>query len=306
MLIPLSCLFFFVGCKVRQPSSVIPENVMEDLLYDYHIAKSMGDNLPYNENYKKKLYLDYVFRKYGTTEAQFDSSMVWYTRHTETLSDVYEKVSKRLKAEQDDVATLISVRDNKPKTSAPGDSIDVWAWKRFHLLTGNPLTNKLTFVLPSDTNFYPRDTLVWEANYRFMPADPDTAQAILMEMWIEYENDTINSLKKIFQSGQHSIQLQADSAGSIRDIKGFIYYPRTAGRREDLIITDISLYRYHSKDTLSVDSTVVVSGPDSLPQTEVPIREAIREERPPRRIASPAPIDRALIEEAPETIQLNE
>ncbi len=26
---------------------------MESLLYDYHLAKSMGDNLPYSENYKK-------------------------------------------------------------------------------------------------------------------------------------------------------------------------------------------------------------------------------------------------------------
>ena len=42
---------------------------MENLLYDYHLAKSMGDNLPYSENYKKALYLDAVFKKYGTTEA---------------------------------------------------------------------------------------------------------------------------------------------------------------------------------------------------------------------------------------------
>ena len=38
---------------------------MENLLYDYHLAKSMGDNLPYSENYKKALYLDAVFKKYG-------------------------------------------------------------------------------------------------------------------------------------------------------------------------------------------------------------------------------------------------
>ncbi|KAB4403140.1 DUF4296 domain-containing protein, partial [Bacteroides thetaiotaomicron] len=74
------------GCKVKRPDDVISESKMENLLYDYHLAKSMGDNLPYNENYKKTLYLDAVFKKYGTTEAVFDSSLVWYTRNTEVLS----------------------------------------------------------------------------------------------------------------------------------------------------------------------------------------------------------------------------
>ena len=48
----------------------------------------MGDNLPYNENYKKVLYTDAVFNKYGTTKAVFDSSMVWYTRNMEVLAKV--------------------------------------------------------------------------------------------------------------------------------------------------------------------------------------------------------------------------
>ena len=83
----LVCIVVFAvaGCKVKRPSGVIPESEMENLLYDYHLAKSMGDNLPYSENYKKALYLDAVFRKHGTTQAVFDSSMVWYTRNTEVL-----------------------------------------------------------------------------------------------------------------------------------------------------------------------------------------------------------------------------
>lgn len=63
----LICMFVFAvaGCKVKRPGGVIPESEMENLLYDYHLAKSMGDNLPYSENYKKALYLDAVFRKHG-------------------------------------------------------------------------------------------------------------------------------------------------------------------------------------------------------------------------------------------------
>ena len=41
----LICMFVFAvaGCKVKRPSDVISESKMENLLYDYHVAKSMGD-----------------------------------------------------------------------------------------------------------------------------------------------------------------------------------------------------------------------------------------------------------------------
>ena len=134
----LICMFVFAvaGCKVKRPSDVISESKMENLLYDYHVAKSMGDNLPYSENYKKALYIDAVFKKYGTTQAAFDSSMVWYTRNTEILSKIYDKVKKRLKDEQELVGDLIAKRDKKPKMTKQGDSINVWPWQRMVRLTG--------------------------------------------------------------------------------------------------------------------------------------------------------------------------
>ena len=61
----LVCIVVFAvaGCKVKRPGGVIPESEMENLLYDYHLAKSMGDNLPYSENYKKAL-----MPSFGNTE----------------------------------------------------------------------------------------------------------------------------------------------------------------------------------------------------------------------------------------------
>ena len=81
------CLLVLIvsACKVKRPDSVISESEMENLLYDYHIAKAMGENMPGGENYKKALYVEAVFKKYGTTEEVFDSSMVWYTRNTKIL-----------------------------------------------------------------------------------------------------------------------------------------------------------------------------------------------------------------------------
>lgn len=240
---------------------------MEELLYDYHIAKAMGEGLSYNENYKKVLYIEDVFRKYGTNQTQFDSSMVWYTRNTEVLSKVYEKVGKRLRDDLNQVKKLISIRDNKPMESLPGDSVDVWFLERIYRISGFPLNNKLSFNLPSDTNFHARDTLQWMVNYRFIDNEPDSSRAALMAMHIVYENDSIiSAIKRILHSGTDTIRLQSDTLGKIKEINGFIYYNALSDSVKPLWIDSISLIRYHSNDSLFLNRPdSLLNNPDSVP-----------------------------------------
>src|SRR5574344_1295400 len=43
---------FLLGCGKQIPDDVIDPSEMEDILYDYHLANVMGDELQYNEYYK--------------------------------------------------------------------------------------------------------------------------------------------------------------------------------------------------------------------------------------------------------------
>ena len=160
--------FSLTACQVKRPETVIPDAKMENVLYDFHIAKAMGEEVPYSDSYKRVLYIESVYKKHGITQADFDSSMVWYARHPDALTKVYEKVNQRLKAERDGINHLIALRDNKPKESLPGDSIDVWIGRHIYHLTGMSLDNKLTFALPSDTNFDDLDTLKCAVRFRFL------------------------------------------------------------------------------------------------------------------------------------------
>ena len=49
-------VFSLTACKVKRPETVLPDAKMENVLYDYHIAKAMGEEVPYNESYKRVLY----------------------------------------------------------------------------------------------------------------------------------------------------------------------------------------------------------------------------------------------------------
>jgi hypothetical protein len=183
----------------------------------------------------------------------------------EVLTQIYEKVNVRLKGEKEGLNHLIATRDKKPKTSEPGDSIDVWGWRETYRLVNVPTANRLSFVLPIDTNFQARDTLDWQVQYRFIGHTPDSADAVIMSMQIVYENDSmIYHTKSVLQSGAEHIRLSADTLGKIKETKGFIYYPLTQ-KIGTLFLSGLSINRYHAKDSIShqADSLNVLKA-DSL------------------------------------------
>lgn len=268
---PYSVLFLLIfclfSCQVKRPKAVIMDEEMEKILFDYHIAKVMGEELPYNEGYKRILYVESVFHKHGVTKAQFDSSMVWYTRNPNVLSKIYDKVNARLRTERDAVKHLVAIRDNKPGESLSGDSIDVWAWQRFYQLTGLSLSNKITFTLPADINFEDRDTLRWNVDFRFYKGLPDSIHMPIMAMQMVYKNDSIISdLRKIYNTGKETIMLAADTLGEMKEIRGFIYYPHM-NAEQVLVLENISLMRYHATDSLFIAKN------DTLQVEEKPLVE---------------------------------
>ncbi len=293
-------IFVLAGCQVKRPDGVISDSKLENILYDYHIAQALGDNVPYNENYKKTLYVDAVFSKYGTTQAVFDSSMVWYTRNPEVLFKVYDRVSKRLKDKQEALDKLIAIRDKKMGITLPGDSIDVWYKQRIVLLTGTPLDNKIFFTMTGDTNFKERDTLLWKVRYRFPEGMPDSAHSPIMTMQIVYKNDsTIGRSVRVWEPGVQTIRLQSDTLGEIKELKGYIYYP--GGKTVKPLLTDhISLIRYHervvAKDTLNTDSLQTDSlRKDSLRTDslkKIPVKDTVRVEPQEQQRLNPEDMNR--------------
>ncbi len=268
------------SCKVKRPDTVLPDDKMEAVLYDYHIAKAMGEQVPYNESYKRILYVESVYKKHGITEAQFDTSMVWFARHPEALRDIYEKVNQRLKTEKEKIDDLIAKRDHKPKMSKPGDSIDVWAWQRTYRLTDMPLNSRIWFTLPSDTNFYDRDTLRWRMRFsREHGASllDDTLYAPVMSLQVLYEGDSMRyDMQRIRKPGEYVLSVWADSLGKIKEVDGFVYYSRPQASSGGVWLIDgVKLMRYHARG----DSSRLSFRPVRSNVPTLPLKAAVRENK---------------------------
>ncbi len=231
------------GCGKQIPSDIIQPAEMENLLYDYHLGTTLQGELPHTESYKKEAYAEYVFRKHGVTEAEFDSSMVWYSRHGEELAAIYDNLLKRFEADGKQVRKFADRRSGQTSLTLFRDTVDM---PSLYWLSSSELTNKVTFELRADTSFRPHDGMTWEADFLFMPQARQKAKAV-MGLNFTFDNDSTQGITRVItSSGTQRLTLRADSAYKFKTINGFIYYDSDLASEGSVLINGISLTRNHN------------------------------------------------------------
>lgn len=266
------------GCGKKVPKDIIQPQAMEDLLYDYHLATTLSADLPYNENYKKEAYLAYVFKKHHVTEAEFDSSMVWYSRHSDEMTTIYENLQKRMENTAEQLKKQSVRHTGEFAMSVAGDTVDLWQDRTVYWLTPFGLTNKLAFEMKADTSFHEKDRLVWEANFTFMPKGTPSGK-LVMGLNLTFDNDSTQGMTRVISmSGMQRLVIVPDSAFKYKNVTGFMYY--TGGEKSSVLVSNIQLRRYHvpernlpvvtdslavqPADTLSKDSLRPIKRPELM------------------------------------------
>ena len=95
-----SLLITLPGCR---PKGILSSRDMRKLLVDLHKADAtiQVSGMQYGHNEALNIYYSEVLEKHGITQAQFDSSIVWYTAHPLLFDKIYPKVQADLKAEHE-------------------------------------------------------------------------------------------------------------------------------------------------------------------------------------------------------------
>lgn len=251
----IAALMLTTSCGKEIPDNIIQPDKMESVLYDYHLAMGMSNNL---KNTEKEAYKNFVFKKHRIDEALFDSSMVWYTREAQELVTIYENLEKRFKREHSHTEALLESRgEESTRITSPGDTVDIWYKEKLYWLTEAPLMNQLTFEFKSDTNFHAKDAFVWNVDFHFFAKGNVT-----MGLNVIYENNSvIGETRNITESGNQSIFLSTDSTYKIKMLNGFIHVPKDVETNTNVLANNISLTRYHR---LPEDSLTIVS--PNIPQ----------------------------------------
>lgn len=216
----MALLFSVSSCKPSLPSGVLSKGKMTDILYDYHLALAMAHMDDNGDKGQSLAYREAVLRKHDVTSAEFDSSMVYYMRHTELLEDVYKDLTDRYNNEITAMGGSAKEGGEFANLSATGDTANVWNLATSMVFMPVQPFNSTSFDIKVDSTFHKGDRLMLDFDAQFIYQDGMRNGVAMLA--VQFGNDSIAQRTIMIQSTQHySVELSdADSLG-IKSVKGY-------------------------------------------------------------------------------------
>lgn len=161
------CLILFVvliACEANTanppPADLIPEDTMEQILYDINLLRSIKNNRFGGEVPKEILNNNYILRKYNIADSTLKQNQIYYAQSPKRLFAMYNRIYKRLEKVEDSISVLVKkeqeelekrLQREKDRAAQKGrdsiyalmlkDSIDLLEWKDdLGLFTGKDST----------------------------------------------------------------------------------------------------------------------------------------------------------------------
>lgn len=270
-------VYFFLGiiillqfsCKPSVPSRYIQPDDMEDILYDYHLAEGLS-----NQNGDTQSLLVYktaILKKYNVSNADFDSSMVYYVRHTEELHKIYEHLAERINAEAISLGATAGDLDKYGVIGSKGDTADVWIEAKTAVLSQYSSFNLRSYSIKADTAYHKGDRLMlnFDTQFIFQEGMRDGVAVLA----IVFSNDSVaNQIVHMSSSNHYSMQIGDDGHLGIKEVKGFFLLNNGVNNQTNaltalrmMLIYNIRLIRIHEQKDKSVKAnTDSIRKSDSL------------------------------------------
>lgn len=265
-IIPLLLIFIiaFISCDDR-PKDILSKTQLEAVLYDYHIAQGLIDQLPYEQRIDKAQdYINAVLQKHGITQTQLDNTIIYYNRYPKDLYKIYANLKERYTAANQELQIINGNNNFTAIFAEGGDTTNLWQGDKLTILRSAPSLNMESFSIPADTNFHHYDQFILSFNPIIFKASSDDRDISLYAgISIMYTNGThIGKTLQINNNSQQQFSIKAEDNQDIKQVTGFFYYQGKPDTRNFCLIDNIQLIRMHEKsmpaepaDTIASDST---------------------------------------------------
>lgn len=265
----VAAVAMLTGCKPKVPSKYIQPDDMEDLIYDYHIAQGVASQESGNPDYQKRLTFEMVLKEHGVTQAEFDSSLVYYYTRADRFQDIYKNVSERLNKESEKYGgAAVSAVQTFAKASLNGDTVDVWNGNRALMLLNDRPYHLYQFSQKTDTSFHAGDSFMMTMNNTWLMQNGNRQAVVYLA--ITYDNDsTAKQYNTITGSGVTTLRIPYCKE-KVKEIKGFVMCGMRPAKDNTnnlclLFVDNIQLYKFRNKlieqpaaaQTTQIDSTAV-------------------------------------------------
>lgn len=261
------CLFLafciLTGCKPKRPKGILSEGKMEKVMVDYHLAQGMAEAANEGDleatRYK---YIQAVFKKHHITEAEFDSSLVYYFENSEKFFEIYKNVSLKVQAQAEKFGVDARATQNQySHLTDQGDTANIWTDHPNTCIIPDRLQNIYQFTLMADSTYQPGDAFIWHFHTQFITQGPDRETYAVFTL--QYDNDSVVCITQNVR-GNNNFDIKYTPSSPLdtvmlRKMNGFVYMPTMQPNENSLMVLllrDLSMIRMHpeKKDTIAADS----------------------------------------------------
>ncbi len=255
------CMLLLFSCS--KPKGILDDRQMTNILTEMHKTDAAMNErgITYGHYKEKAPYYKFIFTKYNISQAQFDSSLVWYTKNPRLFNNIYEKV----------LANLITLqKEVKNGKYHPVDTLDLtrmksnlWNKRTKYLLTKDSTRTQLHFEINDNLLMY-GDTYVLKFLERIAPEDSCSKPRVIFR--INYINGkTDSAYRTAFNDSllrRYTFRLQAFRKLRIKSISGEFLFSKKYRGKLNATIDSVSLIReFNSKKQDSLRRVVEQENP---------------------------------------------
>lgn len=243
------------ACKPELPKGVLSESKMERVLYDFHMAQGMAETAPREEGQTVEQ-LQYEFfqsmlRKHGITEAQFDTSMVYYCSDLDRMNRVYKKVEQRLQRATDALGLVMGEKSVFHGLSSDGDTANVWADRPLFVVTPKLTDNLQMWQMTCDSTWLEGDDIIWRFTMSALSRGGFTD--CFTDIIVTYTNDSVRTyLTNANAQKDYELRVSNPKDWVPRQIAGHLYTNLNTDPQAMtyLFISRIALIRLHKPQSV--------------------------------------------------------
>ena len=235
----LSVSALLLMCCSSRPEGVLGQSAMVDLMADMHKAEAVIDmnSAAFNNDSLKKAMRQSVLMKHGVSQAQFDTTLVWYGHHAKQYDEMYEDVLKRLEEESQELSNVKGpvLREGMAQVKrypSAGDSADVWSKRRVWVISNSGVEdNAIMFDFKTQSDNKKGDR--YNLSFKFTNSSNNELEVFL---GADYADGSMSYIYRV--SGIEGINryvLQGDSTKEVRRVFGYI---KASPRGSDVCFID--------------------------------------------------------------------
>ena len=223
---------------------------MEDIIYDYHLAQAMSRKVDGmgSMDMRRTKYFQAVLRKHEVTEAEFDSSLVYYYSHVDYLHKIYGHVNERLSDEAKVLGAGVGEISRYSQLNTTGDTANIWKNVTDVMLMPKPTMNRFDFTVTTDSTFKVGESFMFQfmSDYLWQNGTKETTVCIVSE----YEDTVMQVSNRVSVSGVAQVRVPAYNKKPLKQMRGFVYLGDggdNSNTRKILFISQIQLIRFHNQ-----------------------------------------------------------